>query len=172
MKHLLLSMVSAFVVFAAAAGVRAQTLDEQFPLLSRLSIPESGLPPNCSIPDKVRFPIEGAVNRRITTDSRAFVLVGDELTERFRKHIKAAYYSVYKEGSEIGIFGWAFDSPDAAKDAHTALKEKAGDKFRWWRRDQYVIGLWRDTGTSDQCFQHFEAFINKEVDGFKKSGNR
>jgi hypothetical protein len=75
MTHHRLSMVSTFIALAAAAGGRAQTLDKQFPLLSRLSISESELPPKCSIPDKVRFPIEGAVNRRITTDSRAFVLV-------------------------------------------------------------------------------------------------
>jgi hypothetical protein len=99
-------------------------------------------------------------------------LDSDELTERFGKHIRAAHYSVYKEGGEIGVFGWAFDSPDTAKEAHEVLAKRVGDRFRWWRHEQYLIGLWRDTGTSDKCLQHFEAFIQKEVDGFKKTRSR
>ena len=152
--------------------VGVQSVDAQFPLLARLSIPASELPANCTIPEKPRFPIKGIVNRRVTTDSKAIVLDGDELTERFGKHIRAAYYSVYKEGGEIGVFGWAFDSPDTAKEVHEVLAEKVGDRFRWWRHEQYLIGLWRDMGTSDKCFQHFEAFIQKEVDGFKKTCSR
>jgi predicted esterase len=146
--------------------------DQQWPLLSRLSVPESALPPKCSIPEHPRSPIKGVANRRVTIDPRAFVLIGDELTQRFRKRIKAAYYAVYEEGNEIGIMGWAFDTLDSAKDAHTALTEEFGDKFRSWQREQYVICLWRDTGTSDKCFQHFEAFIQKQVDDFEKTGKR
>jgi hypothetical protein len=154
------------VVAAALWGLAAQPADDRFPLLTRLSIPVAALPPGCSIPPAVRLPIPGAENRRVTTDPRAFVLVDKLLTERYGKHVAAAYYAVYKEANELGVMGWAFDTPASAKEAHGRLADKYPDRFRWWRKGKYVICLWRDAGTTDKCLDAFAAFIQKAVDDF------
>jgi hypothetical protein len=135
---------------------------DRFPLLAALSLPESALPPGCVIPLRPRFPLEGAENRRVTTDPRAFVLVDEELTRPFRAHLRAAYYSVYREKGELGVFGWAFDDDRPAADAHGRLAKKFPD-FRWWHRGRYVVCLWRDRGTSDGCFRAFEVFVRRKV---------
>src|SRR5687767_14128807 len=100
--------LSGLAASCGATELAAQTLDDRFPLLARLSIPEGALPPGCSIPEAPRFPIKGVKNRRITTDPHAFILIDETLTETFGNHIEAAYYAVYEEGNELGVMGWAF----------------------------------------------------------------
>lgn len=166
-SKVLVAILSGLIASCFAAEVPAQTLDDRFPLLAQLSVPQGALPPGCSIPQDPQFPIEGVKNRRVTTDPRAFILLSEELTEPFKKHIEAAYYAVYEEGNELGVFGWAFHKPQSAKDAHNRLTTKYPDRFRWWRKDQYVICLWRDQGTTDKCFEAFTAFLQKKVAEFE-----
>jgi hypothetical protein len=158
--------LSGLAAFCGATEPAAQSLDERFPLLAQLSIPESALPLGCSIPEDPRSPIKGVKNRRVTTDPRAFFFIDREMTKRFGKHIEAAYFAVYEEGGELGVMGWAFATPAAAKDGHDRLAEKYQDRFRLWRTGKYVVCLWRDTGTTDTCHQAFAAFIQTKVDAF------
>jgi serine/threonine protein kinase len=139
----------------------AEPVDIRFPLLAQLSIPERDLPPGCWIPPSPRFPVEGVTNRRVTTDPRAFILVTEELTEPFQTHIAAAYYAVYEEKGELGVLAWAFDTPQSAQNAHRRLTTEYPDRFRWWIKDHYVVALWRDQGTSDECHDAFATFIQK-----------
>ena len=155
--------LSGLAAFCGAAEPAAQSLDERFPLLAQLSIPEGALPAGCSIPEDPKFPIKGVKNRRITTDPRAFLFIDEETTKRLGKHIEAAYFAVYKEGGELGVMAWAFDTPAAAKDGHGRLAAKYQDRFRLWRQGKYVVCLWRDTGTTDKCHQAFAAFIQTKV---------
>lgn len=161
--------LSGLAAFCGAAEPDAQSLDERFPLLAQLSIHESALPPGCSIPEDPEFPIKGVKNRRITTDPRAFIFIDEETTKRVEKHIEATYFAVYKEGGEIGVMAWAFDTPGTAKDGHGRLTAKYQDRFRLWKQGKYVVCLWRDTGTTDKCQQAFADFIQMRVDDFGKT---
>ena len=147
----------------AAVGAKPPEVEQKYPLLARLSIPEEELPAGCKIPVNAKIPIKGVVNRKITTDPSTLILVKEELSERFQKQLRAAYYSVYKEEGEIGVMGWAFDSKESAKEAHKALIALLGDRFHWWQHDEYVIGLWRDPGTSDTCWKQFVSAIDKII---------
>jgi len=47
-----------------------------------------------------------------------------------------------------------------------------------WQVDQYVVWLWRDSGTSNSCFESFERFLNAKLkkpeasSGNQTSGNK
>jgi hypothetical protein len=135
---------------------------DRFPLLARLTPPEAALPRGCCIPEG-RPPVKGLQNRSITTNTQAFLFVDRQLTELVGTNIQAMYYAVYREKGELGIFGWAFKTEEAAKQARDTLVVKHGDRFRVWLGQKYVLCLWRDVGTTDECFQCFEDFLTKRV---------
>jgi hypothetical protein len=82
------------------------------------------------------------------------------------KTIKAAYFGTYREKKECGVVGWAFESVESAKKAHNAITASYSDekeRFRFWLVDEYVVWLWRDPGTTDECFQVFEQYLNSQL---------
>jgi len=158
----------AILVFDLKAADEATA--ERFPLLARLTPPETALPRDCSVA-KGTPPVEGLQNRSITTNPRAFLFVDHQLTEQVGTNIQAMYYAVYKEQGELGIFGWAFKTEAAARQARDKLVEQYGTRFRVWLSKQYVLCLWRDTGTTDECFQYFAAFLQKRVEDFAPARN-
>ncbi len=83
------------------------------------------------------------------------------------KVVRACYFGIYREKDDIGIIGWAFASEDDARKTHKALAAsyaKEPERFRLWHEKKYVIWLWRDPGTTDLCFQHFEQFVTSRVE--------
>ena len=167
----MLSIVISPILLASrvlgAAQCDAPNVEDRYPLLAQLSLPKDALPMGCSIPDHPNPPIKGLQNRRITTDSRAFIVIDDEVTKEFGKSVDAVYYAVYVEKNEIGILAWAFETPKLALDVHCVLTKKYAGRVELWRKDKYLICLWRDKGTTDKCFKHFKAFIQNKVDRFR-----
>ena len=165
--------VAANICSVAAPYVSSEQSQGRYAQLAELSIPEDALPPGCSIPENLNPPIKGVNNRQVTTDPRAFVLTDDEVTREFQRNVKAMYYAVYREGNELGILAWAFDRPETARKAHRVMTDKQTDKqqFKFWCTGEYVILLWRDKGTSDNCFQNFATFIQKKFDRFEETGS-
>ena len=143
---------------------------DRFPLLARLTPPEAALPRGCCIP-KGRPPVKGLQNSSITTNAQAFLFVDRQSTELLATNIQAIYYAVYREKGELGIFGWAFKTEEAAKQARDKLLEKHGDRFRVWLGQKSVLCLWRDVGTTDACFQHFKDFLDRQVDKAARTTN-
>jgi hypothetical protein len=141
----------------AAADVESN----RFVLLSRLTPDKSMLPPGCSISEG-RPPMEGLANRSITTDPRHFFLPDHGLTDMAKTNVQAMYLSAYREKGELGIFAWGFRTETGAKEAHAALLKRRDD-VKLWLRGRTLVCLWRDIGTTDDCFKWFETFVAKQV---------
>lgn len=144
-------------------------LAKRFPLLARLTLSKEQLPPNCSIleiPQNVSDR-KGLQNPTLTTEPK-FFLIADERHEDLIdvKAVRAFYASAYRERDDLGIFAWAFATEDAAKKAHAALAASYANepkRFLFWREKEYVVGLWRDSSTSDACFQEFRRFVDAQI---------
>lgn len=156
-----------WTISMASLGAADVSIGERYPLLTQLTLPESTLPPGCAVA-KGQPPIPGLENRAVTTNAQMFVLVDAGLTERFKTNVQAMYYGVYREKGELGIFGWAFQDEPSASEFHTKLQATHHDRFKVWRSQHYVICLWRDTGTTDECFQHFVRFLQKQLSAAPK----
>jgi hypothetical protein len=159
-------MVSALVIaIGVTVATRAQEpenaddLKKKYPLLSRLDMPSDSLPQGCSKPalQPDYFPVKGLRQCAISTDPRAIAALEKE-TRVGAKNIEAVYVAVYKEAGELGVIGWAFTRAEVAKEAYKNLTER-DRHFRIWLRGKFVIALWRDTGTTDQCMRQMAANI-------------
>ena len=164
------------LVSTTAAPVDSQ---KEFPFLAGLTVPVERLPNDCrpaDTPPGGRW--DGLKNLEVTTNPRLFI-IGDRLRKVLdRTTIQAAYCGLYSEPTnpgdnrkDLGIFGWAFRSEAAAKDAQARLtefcKQEAGS-MRLWRAGRHVVWLWRDPGTSDECFAALAKFVEERVKGAEK----
>lgn len=161
------------VVVATVSLSRADEKDDElaieYPVLARLTPPKDKLPPNCKIqeiPADVRE-LEHLENLAITVDSKLF-LIGDARLEKLidKKTINAAYFGLYREKNDCGVIGWAFSNVENAQKAHKAMAESYSnekERFRLWQFNEYVVWLWRDPGTTDECFESFERYVSSQL---------
>ena len=142
-----------------------------FPFLAGLTIPKERLPQGCEV---AKLPadflgLRGFQNQAVSTDPRLFVIADERLGDLLDpKLIQATCFGIYREKNDIGIVGWAFQSEEAAKAAHSKLVEsykQEPDRMRFWRAGQHVVWLWRDRGTTDECFAALAKFVEERVDG-------
>lgn len=140
---------------------------KKYPLLSRLDIPTEDLPKGCSKPDLQPddFPVQGLRQCAVTTNSNAIAAIDKRATKVGAESIDAMHYAVYREAGELGVVGLAFKDAQVAKEASDNLA-RVGSAFRTWRRDHYVIWLWRDTGTTDECMQQIATNIERILQHF------
>jgi hypothetical protein len=147
---------------------------KEFPFLASLAIPKERLPQGCEV---ARLPadflgLRGFKNQAVSTDPRLFVVADERLGELLNpKLIQATCFGIYREKNDIGIVGWAFQSEEAARQAYDKLTEsyqQEPDRMRFWRAGRHVVWLWRDPGTSDECFAKLAKFVEERVDGAVK----
>ncbi len=148
---------------------------KEFPFLAGLTVPGDRLPKDCRPTDKPpggRW--DGLRNLELTTNPRLFI-IGDRLRKVLdRTTIQAAYCGLYSESTnpgdprkDLGIFGWAFHSEAAAKEAQAKLAEfykRESANMRLWRINEHVVLLWRDRGTTDACFTALAKFVQERVE--------
>jgi hypothetical protein len=161
-------MVTMSIVAALADENPKQRVVTEYGLLAQLSLPKDKLPEGCEIRDD---PKKRVKNRSIITDPKVLGAVIDDFDGLFDlETLEAAYLAVYKEKNELGVFGWRFRTADAATAAHKKLKQqfaKESERTRLWLMNKDVVWLWRDPGTTDECFEHFEKFLQARVDAAK-----
>ena len=142
-----------------------------FPFLAGLTIPKERLPQGCEV---AKLPadflgLRGFQNQAVSTDPRLFVIADERLGDLLDpKLIQATCFGIYPEKTDIGIVGWTFQSEEAAKGAHARLTEsykQEPDRTRFWRAGRHVVWLWRDRGTTDECFAALAKFVEERVDG-------
>lgn len=172
------ALVVVLAIFAGQFGFTAPQCNAEqpaeYPLLEQLTLPEETLPAGCKI---VEFPadtspIPGLRNRAITKDPKTFV-IGDERLKKLinPEEVEARYLAIYKEKRNLGLYGWAFKTEDAAKETHKKLAESYAnepERFKFWLVKNEVVMLGRDPGTTAGCFQHFEKFIQEQVENLEK----
>ena len=148
----------------ADESTNSQDLKKKYPLLARLDIPTDSLPKGCTKPDLQPddFPLEGLRQCAIITDSLAITAMDKRATKVGANNIDAMYYAIYKEAGELGVVGFAFNNSQVAKNAYENLI-KDDDGFRTWLRGKYVIRIWRDIGTTDECMQQMAAIIERII---------
>jgi hypothetical protein len=122
--------VHCVLVLATAVPIDAPQV---FPFLTSLAVPKDRLLAGCQVPELPAnfLGLGDFKNQVVSTDPRLFI-VGDRLRKVLdRTTMQAAYFGLYREPSEpghgrkdLGIFGWAFRSETAAKDAHTKLSRR------------------------------------------------
>ena len=162
----------------------ADRLAKKYPVLARLTPSKEELPPKCQIleiPNDIPE-LKGLKNLAITVEPKHFLIADKQLQDIIdAKMVQAAYFAIYREGNELGVMGWAFASAEDAKVTHQKLSETYGkdqERFRLWQVDQHVVWLWRDSGTSNSCFESFERFLNAKLkkpeasSGNQTSGNK
>lgn len=142
---------------------------KKYPVLARLTPPQDKLPPNCKIqeiPDNIPE-LKQLKNLAITIEPKLFLIADERLATLIDiKTINASYFGMYREKNECGIIGWAFTNVENAKKAHKAMAASYSnekERFRLWQIDEYVVWLWRDPGTTDECFQSFERYLNSQL---------
>ena len=167
-SNILLAFLLCLAAFAQAAESDGGTTN-RFPLLAQLTPPENTLPSGCVV-SKGDSPIKGLKNLTVTTNAETFVLTDGELTQQFGTNVQAMYYAVYREKGELGILAWAFKTENQAQQVRDKIKEKNGDRFTLWTKKHYVICLWRDVGTTDECFKFFKDFLQSRVELFQRKG--
>jgi hypothetical protein len=173
-RYVLLTIALALIPAPARS---ADDAAPKYPLLAQLSPREDDLPAGCKIA-KIRdgdTPVKGMKNRAITTDAKAFLIVDERHKDLLdAKLIEAMYVGIYREKRDIGVIAWAFKTEDAAKRAHQKLADsyaKEAERFRFWRTKKNVVWLWRDPGTTDDCFRYFETFIEAVLTSFGAKDN-
>ncbi len=168
-----MKLIAALSMLVSAAAVPVDR-PKEFPFLAGLTVPGDLLPKGCRPTDKPpggRW--DGLKNLEVTTNPRLFI-IGDKLRKVLdRTTIQAAYCGLYCEPTkpgdsrkDLGIFGWAFRSESAAKDAQARLTElfkQESVKLRIWRVKEHVVFLWADSSTSDECFKALEKFVEEHV---------
>lgn len=142
---------------------------KEFPFLASLTIPRERLPEGCVV---AKVPadalgVAGFKNQAVSTDPRLFVIADERLGDLLDpKLIQATCFGIYREKNDVGIVGWAFQSEDAARQAYEKLTDsykQEPDRMRFWRAGRHVVWLWRDPGTSDECFAKLAKFIEERV---------
>ena len=165
----------AAVLSLCAAGTSATAApDAKYPLLEQLTVPKKDLPDSCETqeipPDAL--PVKGLKNCSVTNDPKAFVIGDEPLKDLIDpKDVEAMYLALYREKGDCGLFGWAFKTEDDALKAYERLAAHYGNQFqriRLWQAKNYVVWLWRDPGTSDECFHRLKNFVQAKVDDFKE----
>lgn len=179
-------------ILAAIAAVERSPAEKpaaEYPLLARLTLPKDSLPADCEIPDILEMPadeipgipadatpLKGLKNRSITTNPKAF-LIGDERLKELidAKQVEAMYLALYEEGNgpgnDVGVFGWAFKTENAARKTRKRLAASYANepkRYGFWQVENYVVWLWRDTGVTDASFRQLETFIQEKVAAFKR----
>lgn len=143
---------------------------KEFPFLASLTIPKERLPQGCEV---AKLPadflgLRGFQNQAVSTDPRLFVIADERLGDLLDpKLIQATCFGIYREKNDVGIVGWAFQSEEAAKGAHARLTDsykQEPDRMRFWRAGRHVAWLWRDRGTTDECFAALAKFVEERVD--------